>query len=107
LHQGGKVNIIAASTLSRLPQLLAVPTVDESSVKGFSSTTFHSLKIDKAIVVGMQKPAAQAKLKAIFVVASDFDARWAKAEARLWGAVIREATLQLSSRPTSTDPLRQ
>jgi tripartite-type tricarboxylate transporter receptor subunit TctC len=109
LYQGGKVNIIAVSTLSRLALLPAVPTIDESGVKGFSSTTFFSLmappktpsdirvKLNKAIVAAMQTPEVQAKLKAIFVEASTLDTAamgdFVKAEAKLWGDVIRAANI--------------
>ena len=109
LYEGGKVNIIAVSTLNRLSLLPAVPTIDESGVKGFSSTTFFSLmappktyldiraKLNKAIVAAMQTPEVQAKLKAIFVEASPLDTvamgEYVKAEAKLWGDVIRAANI--------------
>ncbi|MSP44328.1 MAG: tripartite tricarboxylate transporter substrate binding protein [Xanthobacteraceae bacterium] len=109
LYQAGKVNIIAVSTLTRLSQLPAVPTVDESGIKGFSSTTFFSLmappktspeiriKLNRAIVVAMQTPEVRAKLKAIFVEASTLDmvamGEFVKAEAKLWGDVIRAANI--------------
>jgi len=109
LHLAGKVRIIAAATLHRLPQIPAAPTVDESGVKGFSSTTFFSLmappktpleirvKLNTAIVAAMQTPEVQAKLKAIFVEASKLDVRemgeFVKAEAKLWGDVIRAANI--------------
>ena len=109
LHQSGQVRIIAAATLDRLPQLPGVPTLDESAVKGFRSTTFFSLmappktpaeirtKLNKAIVAGMQTPEVQARLKAIFVEASPLDTRqmgdFIKSEAKLWGDVIRGANI--------------
>ena len=43
LHQGGRVRIIATATLDRLSQIPPMPTIDESGVKGFSSSTFFSL----------------------------------------------------------------
>ena len=82
LHQVGKVRIIAVASLARLSQIPAIPTIDESGVKGFSSSTFFSLmappktppeiraKLNKAIVAAMQTPEVQAKLKLIFVEAS-------------------------------------
>jgi tripartite-type tricarboxylate transporter receptor subunit TctC len=109
LHQGGKVRIIAAATLQRLAQLPDIPTIDENGVQGFSSTTFFSLmappktplpiraKLNTAIVNAMQTPEAQAKLKAIFVEASSLDTKgmgeFVKAEAQLWGGVIRAANI--------------
>src|SRR3954449_10711828 len=109
LHQGGRVRIIATATLNRLSQIPTVPTIDESGVKGFSSSTFFSLmapprtpaeiraKLNKAIVAAMQTPEAQAKLKTIFVEASKLDTKemgdFIKAEAKLWGDVIRTANI--------------
>jgi tripartite-type tricarboxylate transporter receptor subunit TctC len=109
LHQGGQVRIIAVATPDRLPQLPDVPTLTESAVKGFRSTTFFSLmapprtpleirvKLNKAIVAAMQTPEVQARLKAISVDASALGTRemgdFIKAEAKLWGDVIRAAKI--------------
>ena len=109
LHQVGKVRIIAVASLARLSQIPAIPTIDESGVKGFSSSTFFSLmappktppeiraKLNKAIVAAMQTPEVQAKLKLIFVEASTLDTKemgeFVKAEAKLWGDVIRAANI--------------
>ena len=109
LHQVGKVRIIAVASLTRLSQIPAIPTIDESGVKGFSSSTFFSLmappktppeiraKLNKAIVAAMQTPEVQAKLKLIFVEASNLDTKemgeFVKAEAKLWGDVIRAANI--------------
>ena len=82
LHQGSRVRIIATATLDRLSQIPEVPTIEESGVKGFSSTTFYALmapprtplevreKLNKAIVAAMRAAEAEAKLKTIFVRAS-------------------------------------
>jgi tripartite-type tricarboxylate transporter receptor subunit TctC len=109
LHQVGKVAIIAVATLKQLPQLPATPTIDESGVRAFTSTTFYSLmappktpaeiraKLNTAIVNAMQTSEAQAKLKAIFVEASSLGTKgmgeFVKAEAQLWGSVIRAANI--------------
>ncbi len=109
LHQGGRVRIIGVATLDSLPQIPEVPTIDESGVKGFSSTTFYALmappktplevrdKLNKAIVTAMQSPEAQAKLKTIFVGGSSLDVKemgdFIKAQAKLWGDVIRAANI--------------
>ena len=111
LHQGGRVRIIATATLERLSQILEVPTIDESGVKGFSSTTFYALmappktpfeirdKLNKAIVAAMRSPEAEAKLKTIFVRASPLDVHetgdFIKAQAKLWGDVIRAAHITI------------
>jgi tripartite-type tricarboxylate transporter receptor subunit TctC len=54
-------------------------------------------KLNKAIVAAMQSPEAQTKLKTIFVEASKLDTKemgdFIKAEAKLWGDVIRAANI--------------
>jgi tripartite-type tricarboxylate transporter receptor subunit TctC len=109
LYQSGNVNIIAVSTLGRLPQLPAVPTIDESGIKEFNSTTFYALmappktpadirtKLNKAIVAAMQRPEVQAKLNVIFVGVNTLDTvamgEFVRAQAKLWGDVIRAANI--------------
>ncbi len=111
LHQGGRVRILGVATLARLPQIPEVPTIDESGVKGFSSTTFYALmappktplqvrdKLNKAIVAAMQSPEAEPKLRTIFVTASPLDVHatgdFIKAQAKLWGDVIRSAHITI------------
>jgi tripartite-type tricarboxylate transporter receptor subunit TctC len=111
LHQGGRVRIIATATLERLSQIPEVPTIDESGVKGFSSTTFYALmappktpmevreKLNKAIVAVMRAPEAEAKLKTIFVRASPLDVHetgnFIRTQAKLWGDVIRAAHITI------------
>ncbi len=79
LYRSGNISIIAVATQNRVALLPEVPTVDESGVKDFTSTTFYSLmappktpavirnKLNRAIVAAMQEPETQGKLKAIFV----------------------------------------
>jgi len=109
LHHAGKVRIIAAAGLNRVPQLPDVPTIDESGVKGFNSSTFFSLmappntpvavrdKLNKAIVAAMQTPEVQEKLKSIYVESSSLNTQqlgeFIKSEAKLWGDVIRAAKI--------------
>jgi tripartite-type tricarboxylate transporter receptor subunit TctC len=111
LYRSGHVNIIAVATLDHLALLPGVPTIDESGVKGFDSTTFYSLmappgtpvglrnKLNKAIVAAMQTPDAQAKLKGIFVEASTLDpaamGEYLKAQVKQWGDVIRAANISV------------
>jgi tripartite-type tricarboxylate transporter receptor subunit TctC len=103
------VRIIAAAGLNRMSQLPDIPTIDESGVKGFNSSTFFSLmappntplpirdKLNKAIVAAMQTPEVQAKLKSIYVESSNLDTQqmgeFIKSEAKLWGDVIRAARI--------------
>ena len=109
LHSGNRVRIIAAATSKRIAQLPDIPTIDESALPGFVSTTFFSLmappgtpreireKLNSAIVAAMRTPQAEEKLKSIFVEASDLDVTamdaYIKAEAKLWGGVIRAANI--------------
>jgi tripartite-type tricarboxylate transporter receptor subunit TctC len=109
LHQVGKVRIIATASLARLAQIPTIPTIDESGVKGFSSSTFFSLmappktppeiraKLNRAIVAAMQTSEVQAKLRTIFVEANSLDTQsmgeFVKDEAKIWGDVIRAANI--------------
>jgi tripartite-type tricarboxylate transporter receptor subunit TctC len=103
------VRIIAVVTAKRIALLPDMPTIDESALPGFVSTTFFSLmappgtprdvreKLNKAIVAGMRAPEVQEKLKSIFVESSDLDIeamdQFIKSEAKLWGGVIRAAKI--------------
>ena len=111
LYRGGNILIIAVATQSRVALLPAVPTIDESGVKGFSSTTFYSLmappktpaairnKLNRAIVAGMQEPETRAKLKAIFVEPSTLDTaamgKFIDEQANLWGGIVRSAGISI------------
>jgi tripartite-type tricarboxylate transporter receptor subunit TctC len=111
LHRAGRVRIIAAATSKRIAQLPDTPTIDESALPGFVSTTFFSLmappgtplevreRLNKAIVAAMRTPEVEEKLKSIFVESSDLDVaamdQFIKAEAKLWGGVIRAAKIRV------------
>jgi tripartite-type tricarboxylate transporter receptor subunit TctC len=109
LHRAGRVRIIAAATAKRIALLPDAPTIAESALPGFNSTTFFALmappgtprdvreKLNKAIVAAMRTAEVQEKLKSIFVEASDLDVdamdKFIKSEAKLWGGVIRAAKI--------------
>jgi tripartite-type tricarboxylate transporter receptor subunit TctC len=109
LHRAGRVRIIAAATAKRIALLPDAPTIAESALPDFNSTTFFALmappgtprdvreKLNKAIVAAMRTPEVQEKLKSIFVEASDLDVdamdKFIKSEAKLWGGVIRAAKI--------------
>jgi tripartite-type tricarboxylate transporter receptor subunit TctC len=111
LFRNGNISIIAVATPNRVALLPGIPTVDESGVKGFTSTTFYSLmappktpaairnKLNRAIVAAMQGPQTQAKLKAIFVEPSTLDttamAKFIAEQADLWGGVVRSAHISI------------
>jgi tripartite-type tricarboxylate transporter receptor subunit TctC len=111
LHRADRVRIVAAATSKRIAQLPEIPTIDEGALPGFNSTTFFALlappgtpravrdKLNKAIVAAMRTPALEEKLKSIFVEAGDLDVdgmdRFIKAEAKLWGGVIRSAHISV------------
>jgi tripartite-type tricarboxylate transporter receptor subunit TctC len=109
LHRADRVRIIAAVTPKRIALLPDLPTIDESALPGFVSTTFFSLmappatpleireKLNRAIVAAMRTPEVVEKLKSIFVESSDLDVaamdQFIKSEAKLWGGVIRAAKI--------------
>ena len=109
LHRANRVRIIAAATAKRIALLPDIPTIDESALPGFNSTTFFALmappktprdvreKLNKAIVAAMRTAEVQEKLKSIFVDTSDLDVdamgAFIKSEAKLWGGVIRAAKI--------------
>ena len=111
LYRSGNIPIIAVATQNRIALLPGIPTVEESGVKGFISTTFYSLmappktpaairnKLNQAIVAAMAEPETQAKLKAIFVEPSTFDTaamgKFIDQQARLWGGVVRSAGISI------------
>jgi tripartite-type tricarboxylate transporter receptor subunit TctC len=111
LYRSGNISIIAVATQNRIALLPEVPTVDESGVKGFTSTTFYSLmappktpavirnKLNRAIVSAMQEPETQAKLKAIFVEPSTLDTaamgKFIDEQATLWGGIVRSAGISI------------
>jgi tripartite-type tricarboxylate transporter receptor subunit TctC len=111
LHRADRVRIIAAVTQKRIGLLPEIPTIDESALPGFVSTTFFSLmappgtpleireRLNKAIVAAMRTPEVEEKLKSIFVEASDLDVaamdRFIQSEAKLWGGVIRSAKISV------------
>jgi tripartite-type tricarboxylate transporter receptor subunit TctC len=112
LHRSGRIRIIAAATAKRIAQLPEIPTIAEDALSGFNSTTFFALmappatprairdKLNKAIVAAMRTPEVQEKLNSIHVETSDLDVdavgAFIKAEAKLWGGVIRAAKITVA-----------
>jgi tripartite-type tricarboxylate transporter receptor subunit TctC len=109
LHRADRVRIIATSTAKRIPLLPDIPSIDESALPGFNSTTFYALmappgtpraireKLNQAIVSAMRTPQIEERLKSIFVNGSDMNLetidRYIRTEAELWGGVIRTAKI--------------
>lgn len=109
LHSADRVRIIAAASAKRIALLPDIPSIDESALPGFNSATFYALmappgtpraireKLNRAVVAAMRTPQIQEKLKSIFVDGSDMDLetmdRYIRAEAELWGGVIRAAKI--------------
>jgi tripartite-type tricarboxylate transporter receptor subunit TctC len=112
LYRSGNIAIIAVATLHRIALLPDVPTVDESGVSAFTSTTFYSLtappktpaavrnKLNRAIVAAMQEADTQAKLAAIFVEPSTLDitamGKFIEEQANLWSGVVRSAGISIT-----------
>jgi tripartite-type tricarboxylate transporter receptor subunit TctC len=109
LHRADRVRIIATSTAKRITLLPDIPSIDESALPGFNSTTFYALmappgtpraireKLNQAIVAAMRTPQIEERLKSIFVNGGDMNLetidRYIRTEAELWGGVIRTAKI--------------
>jgi tripartite-type tricarboxylate transporter receptor subunit TctC len=111
LYRSGNIQIIAVATQNRVALLPEVPTVDESGVKGIVSTSFYSLmappktpaalriKLNRAILTGMQEPETQAKLKAVFVEPGTLDtaamSQFIAEQLNLWSGIVRSAGISV------------
>jgi len=109
LHRADRVRIIATSTAKRITLLPNIPSIHESALPGFNSTTFYALmappgtpraireKLNQAIVAAMRTPQIEERLKSIFVNGGDMNLetidRYIRTEAELWGGVIRTAKI--------------
>lgn len=111
LHQAGKARIVGVTTAQRLPSLPDIPTLAESGVPGFASTTWYGLaapaktpaaitaKLNADIRDVMQMPEIAAKYVSMFIQPSTTTtaqmAEFVKAETVRWGEVIRAANVTL------------
>jgi tripartite-type tricarboxylate transporter receptor subunit TctC len=111
LHQSGKVRIIAVTTPKRVPSLPDIPTLDESGVPGFQSTTWYGLaapakspaaivaKINSEIASIVRAPDVLARYQSMAIqpdTSSPPDiAAFVTAETKRWGEVIRAAHITL------------
>ena len=111
LHRAGQVRIIATATAKPLRLLPELPSINESALPSFVSTTFFSLmappktslairdKFNKEMIEGMRTPEVLDKLTSIYVEPSDLGIKemgqFIQSEAKLWGDVIRAAKISV------------
>ena len=111
LHEAGRVRIIAAASADRIPSLAEIPSVLESGVAGFNSTTWYALtappktppavmqKLNAAIADIQRLPEIEARYKELFVQTSPGTtaemAAFVKDETRRWVDIIRAANITL------------
>ena len=107
LHQADKVRIMAVAGTERAAALPDVPTIAESSLPGFRSTTWFAMvappntpaaltsRINRDVVEVLQRPLVQSKLRDLrldAMIGSPADAsKFFAEETQLWGGVIKEA----------------
>jgi tripartite-type tricarboxylate transporter receptor subunit TctC len=105
--KGGLVRPIAVTTLTRIPTLPDVPTMDELGLKGFDATTWHGFvapagtpkeivdTLSRAIVASLKDPAVRKSLEDLGVdIVGNSPAEFAayiKAEIPKWTAVVKSS----------------
>ena len=109
--KGGLVRPIAVTTLTRIPALPDVPTMDELGLKGFDATTWHGLvapagtpkeivdTLSRAIVMALKDPAVRKSLGDLGVdivgnSPTEF-AAYIKTEIPKWTAVVKSSGAQV------------
>ena len=110
LHESGFARILAVATTKRIASLPNIPTLDESGVKGFESSTWNAIaappktpdaivqKLNKAIVEVLNSPEAAEHFTKLNLRASrstpEEAAAFIKHETEVWGGVIKAAGVQ-------------
>jgi len=111
LHESGKVRIIAATTAKRIPSLPDIPTLGESGLPGFQSTTWYGLaapartpagiiaRLNAEITAVMTMPEVQERYRAMSIEPDTSDpksiAAFIAAERTRWSEVIAAAHITL------------
>jgi tripartite-type tricarboxylate transporter receptor subunit TctC len=109
--KGGRMRVIAVTSLKRLPILPSVPTVAESGYKDFSAVDWKVIvapagtpadivkRMNAAVEKALTQPAMLATLSAEGSTAMggspEQAAKYIKAEQALWATVIREAGVKV------------
>ncbi|HYG85566.1 MAG TPA: tripartite tricarboxylate transporter substrate-binding protein [Azospirillum sp.] len=110
--KAGRLTVLGVSARARLPELPAVPTLDEAGLPGFDLMVWHGLYAPKgtppeavaALVAGLRQALASPRLAEAFAGwgARPADLRDARPEAlgarladevRRWGAIFQKATV--------------
>jgi tripartite-type tricarboxylate transporter receptor subunit TctC len=110
LHRSGRARILAVATAKRLPDLPDIPTLDESGVKGFESSTWNAIaappktpaavvaKLNKAINEVLAGATVKERFGSLNLRAAGGTpaeaAAFVKKETQVWSDVIKEAHIQ-------------
>jgi tripartite-type tricarboxylate transporter receptor subunit TctC len=105
--QSGRVRAIAAMSLTRIAQLLSVPTVHEAALPGFEVSTWYGLwaltgtpapvlnKVHTDLIAVLTQPDLQQRLNDMVIdvapTSREEFAQFIKAETARWARVIKEA----------------
>lgn len=105
--QSARVRALAVMSLTRLPQLPAVPTVHESALPGFDSSSWYGLcaptgtpspildKVHADLTAVLRMPEIQQRFKDLIVevapTSRDAFAHFIRAETARWARVIKDA----------------
>jgi tripartite-type tricarboxylate transporter receptor subunit TctC len=103
----GRVRPLAVTSLKRIPQLPAVPTMDESGVAGFEVNSWYGLcapsgtpatvldKVHDDLVSVLRTPEIQQRMRDMVVEAAPTTreqfAQFIRAETQRWARVVKEA----------------
>ena len=105
--QSGRVRALAVTSLKRIPQLPAVPTMDETALPGFEVTSWYGLcapagtptpvldKVHADLTTVLRMPEIQHRFNELVIEVAPTSreefARFIRAEAARWARVIKEA----------------
>ena len=105
--QAGRVRALAVSSMQRIPQLPAVPTMNESALPGFEVNSWYGLcapaatpaplldKIHADLTAVLRMPEIDSRLRELVVTVAptsrDEFAQFIRSEINRWARVIREA----------------
>jgi tripartite-type tricarboxylate transporter receptor subunit TctC len=107
--QSARVRALAVTSLNRIPQLPAVPTMDEAAVPGFEVNSWYGLcapagtptaildKVHADLSAVLRVPEVQQRLKDVVVEAAPTSreqfAQFIRAETTRWARVIKAANI--------------
>lgn len=107
--QSGRVRALAVTSLKRIPQLPAVPTMDEAALRGFEVNSWYGLcapsatpaplldKVHDDLVSVLRAPDIQQRFEQLVIedapTSRDEFAQFIRAETARWARVIRETKI--------------